>query len=110
VFLHNDDRIDALVNVVGIALLVFGLLETDLRRRLPADDPRLPGPLPEGRAAKPTGRNILAAFQGLSLTYTATGPLLDRLTPTQRVILALLDIPLPGPKRQTNPQPVRKTG
>jgi len=98
VFLHNDDRIDALVTVVGIALLVFGLLETDLRRRLPHDEPRLPGLLPEGRAAKPTGRNILAAFQGLGLTYTPNGPVLDRLTPTQRVILALLDIPLPWPE------------
>jgi len=95
VFLHNDDRIGALIGVVGIALLIFGLIEADLRRRLPANQPRLPGLLPEGRAAKPTGRNILAAFDGLGFTYTAAGPVLDRLTPTQRQILALLDIPLP---------------
>lgn len=100
VFLHNDDRIDALVAVVGIALLVFGLIEADLRRQLHHDDPRLPGLLPEGRAARPTGRNVLATFQGLSLTYTTAGLLLDPLTPTQRVILALLDIPLPWPERQ----------
>ena len=50
---------------------------------------------PKGRAAKPTGRNILAAFNGLGFTYTPSGPVLDRLTPTQRQILALLDIPLP---------------
>jgi hypothetical protein len=99
VFLHNDDRIDALVSLIGIALLVFGLLETDLRHRLPADNPRLPGLLPEGRAAKPTGRNILAAFQGLGLTYTPNGPQLDPLTPTQRIILALLEIPLPWPEQ-----------
>ncbi|MGH9052388.1 MAG: IS1634 family transposase [Acidimicrobiia bacterium] len=97
VFLHNDDRIDALVNVVGIALLIFGLIEADLRARLGRDQ-TLPGLLPEGRAAKPTGRNILTAFTGLGLTYTATGPVLDRLTPTQRRILALLDIPLPWPE------------
>jgi transposase len=95
VFLHTDERIDALIAVVGVALLVFGLIEADLRRRLPENQPRLPGLLPEGRAAKPTGRNILAAFDGLQLTYTNTGPVLDRLTPTQRQILALLDIPLP---------------
>jgi len=93
VFLHNDDRIEALIGVVGIALLVFGLIEADLRHRLPTE--RLPGLLPEGRAAKPTGRNILAAFDGLAFTHTTTGPVLDRLTPTQRQILALLDIPLP---------------
>lgn len=95
VFLHNDDRIDALISVVGIALLIFGLIEADLRRRLPHGQQRLPGLLPEGRAAKPTGRNILAAFNGLGLTYATTGPILDRLTPTQRQILALLEIPLP---------------
>ena len=95
VFLHNDDRIEALIGVVGIALLIFGLIEADLRRRLPADEDRLPGLLPEGRAAKPTGRNILTAFAGLSFTHTTAGPALDRLTPTQRQILALLDIPLP---------------
>jgi hypothetical protein len=101
VFLHNDDRIDALVSVVGIALLVFGLLEADLRRQLPHhNDPRLPGLLPEGRAAKPTGRNVLAAFAGLGVTYTTSGLILDPLTPTQRIILALLDIPLPWPERQ----------
>jgi transposase len=95
VFLHNDDRIEALISVVGIALLIFGLIEADLRHRLPTGQQQLPGLLPEGRAAKPTGRNILAAFNGLGFTYTNTGPVLDRLTPTQRQILALLDIPLP---------------
>lgn len=62
-FLHNDDRIAALISVVGIALLIFGLIEADLRRRLPTDQPRLPGLLPEGRAAKPTGRNTRVAIQ-----------------------------------------------
>jgi hypothetical protein len=34
IFLHNDDRVEALVSVVGLALLVFGLIESELRRRL----------------------------------------------------------------------------
>jgi hypothetical protein len=97
VFLHNDDRITALVSVVGIALLIFGLIEADLRRALGPNTP-LPGLLGEGRAAKPTGRSILTAFADLHLTYTPTGPTLDRLTHTQRTILAHLDIPLPWPE------------
>ncbi len=97
VFLHNDNRITALVAVVGIALLIFGLIEADLRRALGPNTP-LPGLLGEGRAAKPTGRSILTTFADLHLTYTATGPVLDRLTPTQRTILAHLDIPLPWPE------------
>ncbi len=97
VFLHNDDRIDALVAVVGIALLVFGLIEADLRRALGPDIP-LPGLLPEHRDAVPTARAVLTAFTGLHATYTTTGLTLDRLTPTQRLILAHLDIPLPWPE------------
>jgi hypothetical protein len=98
IFLHNDDRIHALVSTVGIALLIFGLIESQLRRAL-EDDELLPGLLPEGRAAKPTGRNILAAFQGLGLTYTQDGIRLDRLTHTQQRILELLDIQPPWPQQ-----------
>jgi hypothetical protein len=100
-FLHNDDRIAALVSLVGLALLIFGLLEADLRERL--GDEELPGLLPEGRSARPTGRNILAAFQGLGLTYTPRGPELDRLTHTQRRILELLGIAPPWAEQGAGP-------
>ncbi|MBA3748499.1 MAG: hypothetical protein H0W96_13545, partial [Solirubrobacterales bacterium] len=60
IFLHNDDRIHALISIVGLALLIFGLIETQTRQAL--NGHQLPGLLPEGRAATPTGRNILAAF------------------------------------------------
>jgi hypothetical protein len=98
VFLHNDDRIQALIAVIGIALLIFGLIEAELRVAL-GDNVPLPGILPEGRAAKPTARAVLAAFDGLHLTYTPAGIVLDRLTQVQRTILALLDIPLPWPEK-----------
>ena len=102
VFLHNDDRIYALISTVGIALLIFGLIETEVRKALDADerheDKRLPL-LPETRLAKPTGANILAAFQGLDLTYTHRGIELDRLTPTQQRILELLGIHSPWPTK-----------
>ena len=71
IFLHNDDRIYALTSIVGLALLIFGLIESQLHQALGADhDGQLPSLLPEGRAPKPTGRNILAVFQGLGITYT----------------------------------------
>ena len=98
VFLHNDDRIEALVSIVGLALVVFGLIEVALRRALGPDEV-LEGLLPEGRAARPTGRTILGAFQGLGLTYAPDGIVLDRLTATQRRILKLLEIPLPWPEQ-----------
>jgi len=96
-FLHNDDRIEALIAIIGIALLIYGLIEAELRHRLGPDTP-LPGLLPEHRAAIPTSRAVLAAFHGLQLTYTPTGPRLDRLTRVQRAILAHLDIPAPWPE------------
>src|SRR5579862_363750 len=97
IFLHNDDRIEALVSIVGLALVVFGLIEIGVRRAI--GDQQLEGLLPEGRAARPTGRNILAAFQGLGLTYTPEGIVLDRLTHTQKRILELLEVPLPWPEQ-----------
>jgi transposase len=90
IFLQNDNRIEALVSIVGLALLTFGLIEAELRKHLGND--QLPGLLPEGRSGPPTRRNILAAFQGLGITYTSNGIALDRLTPTQRHILELLQI------------------
>jgi Domain of unknown function (DUF4277)/Transposase DDE domain len=95
IFLHNDDRVHALLSIVGISLLIFGLIEA--RTRASLGDNHLPGLLPEGRAARPTGRNILAAFQGLGLTYTHTGIQLDPLTNTQQHILDLLQIQPPWP-------------
>jgi len=98
IFLHNDDRVYALISIVGIALLIFGLIEAQTRAAL-GEDQQLPGLLPEGRAAKPTGRNILTAFQGLGLTYTHHGIELDQLTDTQQHVLDLLNIQLPWPQQ-----------
>jgi hypothetical protein len=102
VFLHNDDRIHALIAVTGIALLIYGLIEADLRAAL-GPNTALPGLLPEGRDAIPTARAVLTAFTDLHATYTTAGLTLDRLTPTQRLILAHLDIPLPWPETPTTP-------
>jgi len=98
IFLHNDDRIYALASIIGIALLIFGLIETELRKAL-SEDELLPGLLPENRAAKPTRRNVLGVFQGLGLTYTHAGIQLDRLTHTQRRVLELLHITPPWPEQ-----------
>ena len=100
IFLHNDDRIHALISIVGLALLIFGLIETQTRHALGHHE-QLPGLLPEGRSAVPTGANVLAAFQGLGLTYTPAGIRLDRLTHTQRRILELLQIRPPWPEQDT---------
>ena len=108
IFLHNDDRIHALIAVVGIALLIYGLIEADLRAALGPDTP-LPGILPEHRDAVPTARAVLAAFTDLHATYTSGGLVLDRLTTVQRLILAHLDIPLPWPETHSTPTTSKTT-
>jgi len=99
IFLHNDDRIEALTSVVGLALTVFGLIEAAARNAL-GPGKTLEGLLPEGRQSIPTGRMLLAAFQGLGITYTERGIQLDALTATQRRVLELLDVQLPWPQRR----------
>ena len=79
--------------IVGIALLVYGLIETQLRTA--TNNQPIPGLYPENRPALPTGRNTLTAFQGLGLTYTHHGIRLDPLTTTQRTILNHLNITPP---------------
>ena len=39
IFLHNHDRIEALIAVIGMALLIFGLIEAELRAALGPDTP-----------------------------------------------------------------------
>jgi hypothetical protein len=103
VFLHNDDRIHALIAVIGIALLIYGLIEADLRAALGPHTP-LPGLLPEGRDAIPTARALLTAFTDLHATYTSGGGLvLDRLTPSNDSSSPTSTSPSHGPKH-TAPQ------
>jgi transposase len=105
IFLHNDARIEALISIVGLAALIFGLIELDVRKAV-GENELLGGLLPEGRSARPTGRNILSAFQGFGLTYGDGGRiLLDRLTNTQRTLLKLLNMPLPWPEQPRTGSP-----
>jgi hypothetical protein len=96
VFLKSNRRAAALVQVCSIALLVYGLIETDVRAAIvPART--IPGLLPENRAARPTAANILAAFTGLGYqrarTRTGLEYIPDPLTPAQSAILQALGIP-----------------
>jgi hypothetical protein len=52
VFLHDDDRIQALIAIIGIALLIFGLIEAELRAALGPGVP-LPGILPKAAPPSP---------------------------------------------------------
>jgi hypothetical protein len=96
VFLKSNRRAAALIQVCSIALLVYGLIETDVRAAL-APARTIPALLPEGRAARPTAANIFAAFAGLGYQRTRTSNGLecipDPITPAQNLILAALKVP-----------------
>lgn len=89
-FLHNNRRIEALITVICLALLIFCLVEREVRRQI-APETTMVGIYPENRSVKPTGRLILAALAGMRLTpATPTSPpVIPRPTDTQ---LRLLDI------------------
>jgi transposase len=95
VFLHSNRRAAALVAVCSIALLIYGLVETETRQAItPART--INGLLPEQRAARPTAENIFRAFAGLGFqrarTTTGLEAIPDPLSPAQQAILHALQI------------------
>lgn len=95
VFLKSNRRAAALAAVCSIALLVYGLIETELRQAI-APARTITGLLPEGRAARPTGENIFKTFAGLGYqrarTTNGLEEIPDPLTTAQQAILDALAI------------------
>jgi transposase len=91
-FLQSNRRIQALVTVICLALLIFCLVERQVRRAI-APDLTLDG-LYVGQPAKPTGRLIFQALAGLRL-IPASGhdpPVIPQPPPLQARLLDLLDV------------------
>ncbi len=91
-FVQSNRRIQALVTVICLALLVFCLVERQVRRAI-APASTLQG-LYVGQPAKPTGRLIFQALAGLRL-LPATGhdpPVIPQPTPLQARLLDLLEV------------------
>jgi len=72
IFLHNDDRIYALISIIGIALLIFGLLETQLRNALRADHEQHDKRVLVGPPAVAQHPAPFAAITGPGLAVTGT--------------------------------------
>ncbi|NEA49383.1 IS1634 family transposase [Streptomyces sp. SID10815] len=95
VFLHGNKRIAALLHVLMLALLVYSLIERQVRRALERDgspDGRMTGLYPDNRRERPTARMIFYHLGELDL---ATGPASDPpqlLHITRGVQLHLLDL------------------
>jgi transposase len=91
-FLQSNRRIQALITVICLALLVFCLVERQVRRAI-APAVRLDG-LYVSQPAKPTGRLIFEALARLRL-IPASGhdpPIIPQPPPLQARLLQLLDV------------------
>ncbi|WP_240509095.1 hypothetical protein [Streptomyces agglomeratus] len=66
VFVQHNRRVAALIQVICLALLVFCLIERQVRRALGPDE-TMPGLYPDNRRVRPTGRMILYQLGELTL-------------------------------------------
>jgi transposase len=90
VFVQDNKRLAALVTVICLALLVFCLIERQVRRAL-GDDQKMPGLYPGNQQVRPTGRMILYHLSGLRLRVGgATDP--PTIVISRGVQLHLLDL------------------
>ena len=95
VFLHDNTRIAALLHVLMVALLVYSLIERQVRRALEqggSPDAKMTGLYPDNRRERPTARMI---FYHVGEFDLAASP--ERETPqvlhiTRGVQLHLLDL------------------
>ena len=103
-FVTSNRRIVGLITILGLALLVFSLIEREARRTLGAQA-TVPNLLAGHVAARPTGDNLLKALREISLaTIELAGQrhrLVSELTPLQQTLLRLLGVPLVAYERLT---------
>lgn len=92
VFLHNNRRVAALVAVISLALLLYGLIERTVRRGLQtlrADERRLI----QQRVGRATGRKILDQLRTLTAVRPRDGPTrIANPRPAQQLLLRLLEV------------------
>jgi transposase len=92
VFLHNNNRINALVAIVSLAILLYSLIERTVRcglKHLKQEEQRLL----QKRIGRATGRKILDQLSSLTAIRVRDGPLrLSEPRPAQQLLLRLLEV------------------
>lgn len=98
-FLKDNRRIASLVFVIYLALLIYCLIEREVRKGLADQGGKLRGLVPGGTAVIPTTYNILRVFKWLTVNVTegVKQPLIEppNLQPIQQRLHRLLGIPDP---------------
>lgn len=92
-FLQNNRRIAALVAIISLALLLYGLIERQVRRGLATLTDRERRLLSQ-RIGRATGRKILDQLSDLITVRSRDGPTkIAQPRPVQQLLLRLLDLP-----------------
>jgi hypothetical protein len=93
-FLKHNRRIAALITVICLALLIFCLVEREIRRNLAPQTGLVGFYAYDNRAMRPTGRSIFTALAQLQLIpgHHGTPPKIPTPTGIQAQLLALLHI------------------
>jgi transposase len=90
IFLHSNKRIAALLAVISLALLLYGLIEREVRRALPALAPAEQRLLRQ-RIGRATARKILDQLSDLAAVRARDGPTrLAQPRPVQQLLLHIL--------------------
>jgi transposase len=90
VFLHSNKRIAALLAVISLALLLYGLIEREVRRALPALG-AAEQQLLRQRIGRATARKILDQLSDLAAVRARDGPTrLAQPRPVQQLLLQIL--------------------
>jgi len=97
VWLHRPDRIETLIFLIMLAVLLFALLERQVRQTIAHTGQKIRGLMPEHRdTPKPKGARLLKAFDTLSLVQFSDGLhvrlLLSELSSVQRQIIHALEL------------------
>ena len=89
-FLENEDRIVAMVMVMGLALMVYSLAEHKLREALEKENETIPDQRKKP-TRKPTMRRVFQVFDGITILYSGSEIVqVLNLRPIHGKILALL--------------------
>jgi transposase len=92
VFLHSNRRVTALVGVISLALLLYGLVERTVRRGLKTLRPD-ERQLLQKRVGRASGRKIFDQLRTLTAVRVRDGPLrLAQPRPAQQLLLQLLEV------------------
>jgi len=108
IFLKSEERIAALVAVYVLALMVYGLIQRQIRRLLQAEGTTMPGNRGQGWTNKPTTEVLFRLFEGM---FTVRGDATDgevvvtNMNTEQVRILRLLRCPLLTARRVTIEEP-----